>query len=94
MRFEILPNLANTLIIVATLEIGQAIVLESALSFLGLGVPAPLPSWGLMVAEGKAYILFDPWMITIPGLALFLLVLAINMVGVGLRDVTAPEGRN
>jgi peptide/nickel transport system permease protein len=93
-RFEILPNLANNLIIVATLEIGQAIVLESALSFLGLGVPPPLPSWGLMVAEGKSYILFDPWMITIPGLALFALVLAINMVGDGLRDVTAPEGRN
>ena len=94
MRFEILPNLANNLIIVATLEIGQAIVLESALSFLGLGVPPPLPSWGLMVAEGKSYILFDSWMITIPGLALFALVLAINMVGDGLRDVTAPEGRN
>ena len=52
---------------VATLEVGQAIVLEAALSFLGLGVPAPLPSWGLMIAEGKSYILFDPWLITIPG---------------------------
>jgi peptide/nickel transport system permease protein len=93
-RYEILPNLAANLTIVATLEIGQAVVLESALSFLGLGVPAPLPSWGLMIAEGKSYILFDPWMITIPGVMLFLLILAINLVGDGLRDVTAPEGRN
>lgn len=92
--YEILPNIANNLVVVGTLEVAQAIVLEAALSFLGLGVPAPLPSWGLMVAEGKSFILFDPWLITIPGLLLFVLVLAINVVGDGIRDVTAPEGRN
>ena len=77
------------------LEMAHAILLEAALSFLGVGVQPPLPSWGLMVAEGKDYIMFgEPWLITIPGLALFLLVLAINLVGDGVRDVTAPENRN
>jgi len=94
LRYEILPNLANNLVVVATLEMAQAIVLEAALSFLGLGVPAPLPSWGLMIAEGKSFILFDAWLITIPGVLLFALVLATNLVGDGLRDVTAPEARN
>jgi peptide/nickel transport system permease protein len=92
---EILPNIANSLIVVATLEMAHAILLEAALSFLGVGVQPPLPSWGLMVSEGKDYILFgEPWLITIPGVALFLLVLAINLVGDGVRDVTAPENRN
>jgi peptide/nickel transport system permease protein len=88
---EILPNIANALIVVATLEMAQAILLEAALSFLGLGVQAPLPSWGLMVAEGKEYMFFSPWVITIPGIALFVLVLAINLLGDGVRDLTAPE---
>ena len=93
-RDEILPNIAVSLIVVATLEMANAIVLEAALSFLGLGVPPPMPSWGLMLAEGKSQILFDSWLITIPGVLLFLLVLAINLVGDGLRDVMAPEARN
>jgi peptide/nickel transport system permease protein len=91
---EILPNVLNQLIVVATLEMAQAILLEAALSFLGLGVQPPLPSWGLMVAEGKPFMFFDPWLITIPGLGLFLLVLAINQLGDGMRDITAPENRN
>ena len=91
---EILPNMLNNLVIIATLEMANAILLEAALSFLGLGVQPPLPSWGLMVAEGKDYLLFDPWLITIPGSAIFVLVLAINLVGDGIRDVTAPENRN
>jgi peptide/nickel transport system permease protein len=89
---EVLPNIANALIVIATLEMAQAILLEAALSFLGLGVQAPLPSWGLMVAEGKEYMFFSPWVITIPGVALFVLVLAINLLGDGVRDLTAPEG--
>ncbi|HMK81058.1 MAG TPA: ABC transporter permease [Xanthobacteraceae bacterium] len=93
-RDEVLPNIAAPLTVVATLEVANAIVLEAALSFLGLGVPPPTPSWGLMLAEGKSYILFDPWLITIPGALLFALVLAINLVGDGLRDLTAPEARN
>lgn len=93
-RQEILPNIMNALIVVATLEMAHAILLEAALSFLGLGVQPPLPSWGLMIAEGKQYMFFQPWVITIPGVALLLLVLAINLLGDGLRDITAPEARN
>ncbi len=90
---EILPNVLNNLIVVATLEIAHAILLEAALSFLGMGVQPPLPSWGLMVAEGKEFMLFSPWVIVIPGTALSLMVLAINLIGDGIRDITAPEGR-
>ncbi|ESW63453.1 ABC transporter permease [Mesorhizobium sp. C277A] len=93
-RHEILPNLLNNLVVVATLEMAQAMILEAALSFLGLGVPAPLPSWGLMIAEGKASILFEPWLITIPGAFLFTLVLGTNLLGDGLRDLLSPDGRN
>jgi peptide/nickel transport system permease protein len=90
---EVAPNILNHLIVVATLEMAHAILLEAALSFLGLGVQPPTPSWGLMVSEAKGLMFFDPWLITIPGVALFLLVLAINMLGDALRDVTAPENR-
>jgi peptide/nickel transport system permease protein len=83
---EILPNIAPHLAVVATLEAALAILLEAALSFLGLGVPPPLPSWGLMIAEGKSYMFFSPWVILVPGVALLLLVLGINLVGDGLRD--------
>lgn len=91
---EIMPNIANSLIVIVTLEMAHAILLEAALSFLGLGVQPPTPSWGLMVSEGKQMLLFQPWMIAIPGVALFILVLAINLLGDGLRDVSAPENRN
>jgi len=90
---EIMPNIVNNLVVVATLEMANAILLEAALSFLGLGVQPPTPSWGLMVAEGKDFLFFEPWLITIPGVALFVLVLAINLLGDGVRDVTAPENR-
>ena len=91
---EVVPNVANHLIVVATLEMGSAILLEAALSFLGLGVQPPAPSWGLMISEAKGYMFFSPWLITLPGAALFALVLSINMLGDGMRDVTSPEGRN
>jgi peptide/nickel transport system permease protein len=91
---EIMPNLMNKLIVVVTLEMAHAILLEAALSFLGLGVQPPTPSWGLMISEAKQMMLFKPWLIAIPGIALFVLVLAINLLGDGLRDVTAPENRN
>ena len=79
------------LAVVATLEMALAILLEAALSFLGLGVPPPLPSWGLMIAEGKDYMFFSPWVIMIPGVALFVLVLGINLVGDGLRNLLGAE---
>lgn len=88
---QILPNLTPHLTVVATLEAAHAIVLEAALSFLGLGVQPPVPSWGLMVAEGKPFMFFEPWLIAIPGFALFMLILAINLIGDGVRDVTAPH---
>ena len=83
---EVLPNIAHHLVVVATLEMALAILLEAALSFLGLGVPSPLPSWGLMISEAKDYMYFSPWVIMIPGVALFVLVLGINLLGDGLRD--------
>ncbi|AXV88611.1 ABC transporter permease [Ralstonia solanacearum] len=91
---EILPNLMSALTVVVTLEMAHAILLEATLSFLGLGVQPPTPSWGLMVAEGKAYMFFKPWVILVPGVALAVLVLAINLVGDGIRDICAPGGRN
>lgn len=91
---DILPNVMNALIVIFTLEMAHAIILEAALSFLGIGVQPPTPSWGLMISEGKEMLFFEPWLITIPGVALFFLVLSINMLGDGIRDVTAPEGRN
>jgi len=91
---EIMPNIFNNLIVVITLEMAHAILLEATLSFLGLGVQPPTPSWGLMVSEGKNMMLFEPWLVLIPGAVLFVLVLAINLMGDGLRDVTAPENRS
>ncbi|WP_426959039.1 ABC transporter permease [Muricoccus radiodurans] len=90
---EVLPNVVSGLVVIASYEMAQAILLEAALSFLGLGVQPPLPSWGLMVSEAKELMLFEPWMIMLPGLAICLLVLAINLLGDGIRDATAPEGR-
>ena len=84
---EVLPNIVHHLVVVATLEMALAILLEAALSFLGLGVPPPLPSWGLMIAEAKEYMFFSPWIIMVPGISLFTLVLGINFMGDGLRDM-------
>ncbi len=91
---EILPNVMPQLIVVATLEAASAILLEAALSFLGLGVQPPLPSWGLMIAEAKSYMFFSFWLIAIPGGALALLILAINLAGDGLHDFLAPQGKS
>jgi peptide/nickel transport system permease protein len=84
---EVLPNILSPLAVVATLEMALAILLEAALSFLGLGVPPPLPSWGLMIAEAKDYMFFSPWVIMVPGLSLAVLVFGINLLGDGLRDL-------
>ncbi len=91
---EVLPNVAPHLIVIATLEAASAILLEAALSFLGLGVQPPLPSWGLMISEAKSYMFFSFWLIAIPGSALAVLVFSINLAGDGLRDLLAPEGRS
>ena len=91
---EVLPNVMPHLIVVATLEAASAILLEAALSFLGLGVQPPLPSWGLMISEAKAYMFFSFWLIAIPGTALAVLIFAINLCGDGLHDLLSPEGRS
>ena len=88
---EVLPNIVSPLAVVATLEAALAILLEATLSFLGLGVPPPLPSWGLMIAEGKDYMFFSPWVIMIPGVSLFALVLGINLLGDGMREWLGAE---
>ena len=90
---EVLPNVLNQVIVVLTLTMASAILIEAALSFLGVGVQPPTPSWGIMIAEGKQHLFFKPWLVMIPGVALLLVVLAINLLGDGLRDVTAPEKR-
>ena len=87
-------NIMNNLIVVITLEMAHAILLEATLSFLGLGVQPPTPSWGLMVSEGKNMMLFEPWLVLIPGAVLFVLVLAINLMGDGLRDAADPYSDN
>lgn len=91
---EILPNVMNHIIVIASLEMASAILVEAALSFLGLGIRPPTPSWGLMISEGRNFMFFQPYLVAIPGAAIFLLVIAINMLGDGIRDITAPEGRN
>lgn len=90
---EIFPNVISSLTVVATVEMANAILLEAALSFLGFGVQAPTPSWGLMLNEGREYMFFSPWLLALPGACLFMLVLAINLFGDGLRDVTLERER-
>lgn len=90
---EVLPNVVPQLIVIATLEAASAILLEASLSFLGLGVQPPLPSWGLMISEAKAYMFFSFWLIAIPGSALALLIFAINLAGDGLHQLLTPEER-
>lgn len=88
---DILPNLLPAIVVIATLEIANAILLEAALSFLGLGVRPPTPSWGLMISEAKSMVYFQPWLINLPGAALLILVFAINLCGDGLRDVLSVK---
>lgn len=89
----ILPNIASGLLVVATLEIAHAMLLEAALSFLGIGVAPPTPSLGTMISEARPYLFFEFWMIALPGAALFSIVLAVNLFGDGLRDATAVQQR-
>jgi peptide/nickel transport system permease protein len=90
---EALPNIAGPLLVIFTLEVSHAVLLEATLSFLGLGVQPPAPSWGLMVAEAKSYLYFEPWLLVIPALAIVALVTAITLVGDGLRDLVSWDGR-
>ncbi|MFD1912168.1 ABC transporter permease [Halodurantibacterium flavum] len=93
---HILPNIAPALIVIATLQVGIVIVLEASLSFLGVGVPPPAPSWGSMVAEGRSYIASAWWLCMIPGMAILITVMAVNLLGDALTDRINPalRGRN
>ena len=88
---EILPNITASVIVLATLRVGFLIVLEASLSFLGVGVPPTIPAWGSMISEGRGVLFIAWWVSTIPGLALVLLVLAVNLLGEGLREVLDPR---
>jgi peptide/nickel transport system permease protein len=88
---HILPNMTSTLIVQATLTIPAAIIGESVLSFLGLGVQPPTPSWGVMISSAQTYLTDEPFLTVFPGLAIFLATLAFNLLGDGLRDVLDPK---
>jgi peptide/nickel transport system permease protein len=89
----VFPNVVNSLIVLATLQVGYVILLESALSFLGAGLPRPTPAWGLMVADGRELIVTAWWVSMFPGLAIMLTVLALNLLGDWLRDHFDPKLR-
>lgn len=91
MIHHILPNVVNTLIVLVTLQVGFVIVLEAALSFLGVGIPRPNPAWGLMVAEGRDVIFSSWWVSFFPGLAITMTVLSLNLLGDWLRDRLDPR---
>ena len=90
---HVLRNILPTVIVYSTLFMANAILVEAALSFLGLGVPPPTPSWGLMVSSGRDFLLVAPHIATIPGLAIMLAVLGFNLLGDGLRDALDPRLR-
>lgn len=87
----ILPNVFASIIVIATFSIAQTIIAEAALSFLGLGLPAAVPSWGRMLAEGRTYLSIAWWLVTIPGLFITLAVVGINLLGDWLRDYLDPK---
>jgi peptide/nickel transport system permease protein len=88
---HILPNILSPLIVVATLDLARTIILESTLSFLGLGIQPPTPSWGGMLSDGREYLLSAWWIATFPGLALMLTALSFNRLGDWVRDLTDPR---
>jgi peptide/nickel transport system permease protein len=91
---HIVPNLLNTLVVLCTLQVGWAIIVEASLTFLGAGIPPPTPSWGGMIAEGLNHIETAWWMSVMPGIAILLVVFAFNVVGDWARDVLDPQLRN
>ncbi len=91
---HVLPNVVSPVVVLGTLRVASVIIWESGLSFLGMGVPPPMPTWGRMLAEGRVYITDAWWLVTFPGLAIMVTILAINLLGDGLRDALDPRLRN
>lgn len=91
---HVFPNVLSPIIVLATVRVANIIIWESGLSFLGMGVPPPMPTWGRMLAEGRVYITDAWWLVTLPGLAIMLTILSINLLGDGLRDALDPRLRN
>ena len=91
---HILPNVAAPIIVVASFSLAFAILGEASLSYLGVGVPPNIPSWGNMLSSGQSYMFTDGWLTALPGLMLFILVLAVNIMGDGLRDMNDPKMRS
>jgi len=94
LRHHILPNIASTVIVMITIQFRSLILFEAALSFLGLGVPPPQPSWGSMINGGRDYLLSAWWISVVPGIALMVTVLTVSLIGDWLRDVLDPTLRN
>jgi peptide/nickel transport system permease protein len=90
---HLLPNILNTLLVLASLQVGQVIIFEASLSFLGLGIQSPDVSWGLMLADARNYITNAWWAITLPGIAIMLTCLSANLIGDWLRDTLDPRRR-
>ncbi|SMY10173.1 ABC transporter permease [Flavimaricola marinus] len=90
---HILPNVTNTVVVLATLQVGIAIMLDASLSFLGIGIPRPTPTWGLLVSDGRDFIATDWWISFFPGLAILLTVMSANMLGDWLRERLDPRQR-
>jgi ABC-type dipeptide/oligopeptide/nickel transport system permease subunit len=91
---HVLPNVLSSAIVIWTFAIAQIVIVESGLSFLGLGIQPPTPSWGSMLSDGRGYLETAWWLGTFPGLAIMLTVLAVNFVGDGLRDALDPRLRS
>jgi len=91
---HILPNASAAIIVLASMRVAQAILAEAALSFLGLGLPPPTPSWGIMIAEGRQHLGTAPWVALFPGVFIMITVLAFNLLGDGIRDLLDPRLRN
>ncbi|MBM3522151.1 MAG: ABC transporter permease, partial [Alphaproteobacteria bacterium] len=90
---HVLPNCLGPIIVLATVMLGNVILTEATLSFLGMGIQPPEASWGVMIADGNEYLMFAPWISISPGVFLLLTVLAFNLLGDGLRDHLDPRGR-
>lgn len=90
---QVLPNALGAIVVSATLAVGYAIILESSLSFLGLGVQPPIPTWGNLLMDAQSTMASKPWLTIFPGIAILLVVLSVNFIGDGLQDALDPSGR-